>query len=187
MDRLRNFKRRSASGLRCEFIFGGDRNFISSPEQRLSSDPTGNWFPGGPTLQAWSEFQAELGAGTVVEQSEFTWQRISSTSNGETRYCKKILDIVGVSLDQGRYLNFSPQSAVVHDMPFPNASDHQPISLMFTDSGRTKPASERGAPKVPFVPEWLLADVEFSAHLTTHVESWKMSRPEGLAGWHREF
>jgi hypothetical protein len=67
-------------------------------------------------------------------------------------------------------------------MPFPNASDHQPISLMFTDSGRTKPASERGAPKVPFVPEWLLADVEFSAHLTTHVESWKMTRLEGLAG-----
>jgi hypothetical protein len=102
--------------------------------------------------------------------------------NGDRRFCKKILDVAGVSVEPGRYMNFTPQSTVVHDMPFPNASDHQPISLMFKESGRTRPARERGAPRIPFVPEWLLEDADFLADLAPRVDSWKVSRPEGLAG-----
>ena len=89
VDKLRNFKRRNANGQRCEFIFGGDRTCITSPEQRLSSDPTGSWFPGGPTLEAWSNFLQEQGAGALVEQTEFTWQRISAMANGERRFVRR--------------------------------------------------------------------------------------------------
>ena len=79
-------------------------------------------------------------------------------------------------------MNFTPQSSVVHDIPYQNASDHQPISLTFKDSGRTKPAKESGAPRIPFVPELLSGDADFSMDMASRVEFWKMSRPEGLAG-----
>ena len=176
------FKQKLQQCSRYEFVFGGDRNFTTTPEQRLSSDQAGNWFPGSATLQAWSDLMEALGSGTIIEQSEFTWQRISTTANGERRFCKKVLDVAGTSLEGGRYVNFTAQSVVVPNMPYPHASDHQPVSLKFQDSRRAKPARERGAPRIPFAPEWLLDDEAFSKDFLVEVESWRASRPNGLAG-----
>ena len=174
-DRIRNFKQNQRECTKCEFIFGGDRNFTSAPEHRTSSDQAGNWFPGSPTLQAWSDLMEALGNGAVVEQSGFTWQRISHMANGEHHFCKKILDVAGMSVDEGRYLNFKATSTVVPNMPFEHASDHQPVSLVFQDSQKVKPARERGAPRIPFVPEWLLEDASFAKGFNSKVEPWRAS------------
>ena len=123
-----------------------------------------------------------LGNGAVVEQSEFTWQRISHMANGEHHFCKKILDVAGMSVDEGRYLNFQATSTVVPNMPFEHASDHQSVSLVLQDSQKVKPARERGAPRIPFVPEWLLEDASFAKDFNSEVEPWRASRPSGLAG-----
>jgi hypothetical protein len=103
-------------------------------------------------------------------------------ANGEHHFCKKILDVAGMSVDEGRYLNFKATSTVVPNMPFEHASDHQPVSLVFQDSQKVKPARERGAPRIPFVPEWLLEDASFAKDFNSEVEPWRASRPSGLAG-----
>ena len=172
VSKLGAFRQRRSHLSRCEFIFGGDRNFIMAPEHRLSSNPSGNWFPGTPTLQAWKDFMESLGNASVVEQSDFTWQRLSTTNEGEQRYCKKILDVAGVAVDLRRYFT---ATSTVANIPYKHASDHQPVSIVFAWTGRAKPARERGAPRIPFVPE--LDDADFSNEFNPEVERWKSSRP----------
>ena len=125
--------------------FGGDRNFITSPEHRVSSSATGGWHPGRETIQAWSVVMDAMGLGAVVEQCDFTWQRIARSRTGENSFCRKILDVVGASIDYARNLHAAAHAMVVHTLPFPNASDHKPIALAFTDILTQRPKREAGA------------------------------------------
>ena len=175
---IRDFKHSMTEGHRFEFIFGGDRNFITSPEHRVSSSATGGWHPGRETIQAWSVVMDAMGLGAVVEQCDFTWQRIARSRTGENSFCRKIL---GGSLNR-LYSELACSCTVVHTLPFPNASDHKPVALAFTDILTQRPKREAGAAPTPYVPEWLFQERAFVEELESGFEAWKGGRARGLAG-----
>ena len=71
---------------------------------------------------------------------------------------------------------------VVHTLPFPNASDHKPIALAFTDILTQRSKREAGAARIPYVPEWLFQERAFVEELESGFEAWKGGRARGLAG-----
>ena len=81
-----------------------------------------------------------MGQGMVVQQPEFTWERVSQQRDGITEYCKQVLDVAGTAVDGLSYANYVARSICVQDLPFPNASDHRPVSLDFAE---VRPARNR--------------------------------------------
>ena len=73
---LNNFRHQhenaSSDGSRVEFIFGGDRNFVSEQSHRVSQPDDGRWHPCRLTLQAWEDFESALGQAAVAPQTDFT-------------------------------------------------------------------------------------------------------------------
>ena len=121
-----------------EWVFGGDRNFVNSPEHRHSTSSEGSWHPGVAVLRAWDEFENAMGHGTVMEQPEFTWEKIWTCRDGTVHYCREILDIAGCSIKGFMYINVLPCSSIVDNLPHPTASDHKPVSLSFQPARRLK-------------------------------------------------
>jgi len=166
---------------RVEWLFGGDRNFTASAEERLSSNGPGNWYPGAATLQAWEGFESSMGFGMIVPQEDFTWERLCKTRDGCT-YCKQVLDVAGVSVDLLSSVNFVPSSICETRMPFPAASDHKPVAVEYRLAKPPRKTNDKGAKRVFRVPEWLLEDSAFSEQLGIRIEEWSRSRGPGFEG-----
>ncbi len=183
-DWFRCFRSRMADRGLAEgiFVFGGDRNFTSAPEHRLSSSTSGTWYPGAATMQAWASFMASIGDGHVLEQPEFTWSRIQDRQDATYWYCRKILDVSGLVIDPLKHVNWRPESKVVPNMPFPHASDHCPIDLCFKPTNPLRPKRQQGAPRIPYIPDWLFECDDFMKDLSETVGAWKASRSRGLQG-----
>ena len=179
--RVQQWEARDDAEYRIEWVFGGDRNFTSAPEHRQTSAPSGTWHPGTQTLQALENLQNAMGHGNVIDQPDFTWERIHRTGEG-LQYWKEVLDVAGVSIEPLRYINFLPVSKRVQTIPHPRASDHWPVSIEFQHGKKQRWQSERGAPKLPYIPEWLVSEPGFGVELAQLLEEWRSERSPGLRG-----
>lgn len=70
----------------------------------------------------------------------------------------------------------------IDNVPHPRSSDHLPISLQLHQGRKQRWQSERGAPKLPYIPEWLLDHGVFRDEFRQFLESWKDCRAPGLQG-----
>ena len=165
-----------------EWSFGGDRNFVSCPEHRFSSSSQGHWHPGTGVLQAWDAFEHAMGHGAVAEQAEFTWERVSRTREGNLSYCREVIDVAGISVPGFKYINVLASSSVIEKLPYPSASDHKPVSLVFRPVRRLKRTRDAGAPRLFNIPEWIADDTRFVQKLEEVICEWKLDRQPGLAG-----
>ena len=128
-----------------EWVYGGDRNFTTAPEQRLTSSSSGTWHACTRFLRAWQSFEAAMGHGNVIDQPEFTWKRVARSRHGRLDHWKQILDVVGISAEHLRYVNFIPVFDRIGNIPHPRASDHWPVSIEFPRGEKRRWRAERGA------------------------------------------
>ena len=118
--------------------------------------------------------------GTVVEQPEYTWQRIQTDRDGCVSFHRAVLDVAGMSVEPFRYVNYTAVSRRIDTIPFPSASDHMPIGIAWQKVRRGKCRGERGAPRMPHVPECVFEDTDFSDKLQEYTRAWSSNRPSGL-------
>ena len=161
------------------FIVGGDRNFVVKPEQHNSSRGT-SWWPGGPTMAAWSDLMSSMEHVSDTELDEHTWTKRLRSSDGQTHWIHRTIDFATVSMDPVRHLDVNVNASMYRGEPGRKPSDHMAVELR--GSVRHPPnCRRRSRARAPYgVPEWLCDNHEFSIEFEKSVQEWLMHRRRGL-------
>ena len=175
---IEQFKTEHA-GMENVFVVGGDRNFVVRPEQHNSSRGT-SWWPGGPTMSAWSEMLQQLGNPLDTELDEHTWIRKLRSSDGSNQWIHRTIDFAAVSLDPVRNMHLQISVSMFRDGRGDTASDHRAVEVRAVER---KPPSrqERNRQRATWgVPEWLSDNASFSHEFELSVQAWLPHRQRGL-------
>ena len=156
-----------------KIIMGGDRNFVSSQDQKQSS-ATENWHPGGDVMTAWVDLLAVTGSAECCPD-EFTWKR-----NNRNGYVVECLDVSAHNISIVDRLDHQPTCTVCRYVPHVTASDHMPIELEFVRRCRRKIRGQLKAPA--YIPAWLYSNQVFKEQLKQCVRDWYSSRARGMQG-----
>ena len=156
-----------------KLVIGGDRNFVSSEDQKQSSF-TDNWHPGAGVMSAWLDLLADT---NCIEHcpDEFTWKR-----NGSNGYVLECLDVCAHNISMIDSLDHQSTCTVSRYVPHVAASDHMPVELEFVRRRRPKIRGQLRAPA--YIPAWLYSNAIFINELEQSVRDWFSSRGHGMQG-----
>ena len=157
MSSLRLSRDRATAGgdISLEFLFEGDLNFTNAPEHQISSTIGGTWYPGRPTMEAWQEFWKQCMMHMWSNNHNLLGAAFVQMGIGQRTTAEKVLDVGGISIDTMRYVCVNAVITGVKEIHVYHASDHLPVLITCTDVGPPKPKRQRGAPRLPYIPEWL--------------------------------
>eukprot|EP00973_Karenia_brevis_P087414 12119599-Karenia_brevis.AAC.1 len=79
-------------------------------------------------------------------------------------------------------MNYVASSNCLASLPYPSASDHKPVTLVFRPVRAPKRTYDRGAKRISTVPEWLLGNVQFDAQVQALLSECCETRRRGLMG-----
>ena len=158
--------------------------------------------------EAWKKHLKSLGEGQEVAQPEFTWGRVvpydkredenpdrsykaeNAQIGGEVGTSSKVgwtyevLDVVGTNIDSYDPLAHQALATRCEDIPYPDASNHWPVSLKWKSMerrGKRRQEETPGMAKRP-IPLWLLGDDEYLETVNAWMEEWMKERPIGFRG-----
>ena len=93
-----------------------------------------------------------------------------------------MLDAVGTNSRAEEQLSADPVCKRCDDIPFPEASDHRPVSLQW----RSRPQKRRRRVSCDLIsrpiPNWLTCDEAFVQHMDGWLNQWWHTRPRGFDG-----
>ena len=167
-------------------IVGGDRNFASNDDERISSIIREEaWRPSHLMNEAWDAFLAAWGGAWEVEQPEYTYIKKGTTAAGVRFHYMAVLDVVCTNVAHDA--PWAPRARIGEDLPSPAISDHFVLELRWLMSGRQRNRPRRlpddNVIKVRrALPSFLFHDDAFLEHLRRSMEPWFAQRPRGLDG-----
>ena len=155
------------------FVMGGDRNFVTSADQKQSSI-TEHWHPGGPVMSAWCDLLAQARCQEICPD-EFTWKRVNPNS-----YVLECLDVCAHDISLADALDHQSTCTVSRYISHHLASDHMPIELEFVRRRKPKIKGQIKGPK--YIPSWLYGSKIFRDDFQQSVQDWYASRGRGMQG-----
>lgn len=158
-----------------DIVFGGDRNFKTSPDHFESSESV-HWHPGGDMLNEWTSFLEALGS-YEVGQPKFTFQRQGRRRDGNSYYLREILDFCATNVDPLEHMSAFAVSLCRDDVPCVKASDHLPVELRFQMRRKRRARANRDQlhSRKP-LPEWLFEDKNFVDEYKNMARDWVLNR-----------
>lgn len=170
--------------------FAGDRNFVANDVERQSGADTARR-PSERMNSSWAAWLESMGSAYEMPQPEFTWGRVVKDRAGRPSWTYQVLDVVGTNhgvLDEGGCWCVPRR---VDDLPYPRASDHWPVGLLWKSERRRKRRRKRKSDENDenavlsvrrAMPAWLMRSNSFVTELDEWFDDWFSDRPRGMSG-----
>jgi len=111
----------------CEIVLGGDRIFLTSALERVSSSTT-PWHPNLEEVEAWNGGLVDI-HGYQLAPDDFTWHRHTVTG-----FVSEVLDVAVCNLVPWCLGSGVPSAVTAKYIPHPEASDHLPVDFQVVNS-----------------------------------------------------